>query len=90
MIVRNEYSIDNIGGDTRVRPKKYRLLLIPYRIAGMRKRKDERKVAKEMPCFEIGDCPLSLNTVAKSFTDATIITIVVLNIVMNCWILICE
>ena len=77
MIVRKEYSIDNIGGDTRVRAKKYRLLLIPYKIAGMRKRKEERKVPKEMPCFEIGDCPLPLNTVAKSFTTATIMTIVV-------------
>ena len=77
MIVRKEYSIDSIGGDTNVRTKKYRLLLIPYKIAGTRKRKDERKVLKETPRFEIGDFPLALNTVAKSFTNATLMTMTV-------------
>ena len=49
IIVLNEHNISQIGGDTKVKPKKYTLLLIPYRIAGMRKRNELRKVPKEMP-----------------------------------------
>ena len=77
MIDLKEYSIVSIGGDTNVRPNKYRLLLIPYRIAGTRKRKDKRKVRKETPCFEIGHFPLALSTVPKSFTNAILMTMTV-------------
>jgi hypothetical protein len=32
IIVLNEHNISQIGGDTKVKPKKYTLLLIPYKI----------------------------------------------------------
>ena len=49
IIVLNEHNISQIGGDTKVKPKKYTLLLIPYKIAGTRKRNELRNVPKEMP-----------------------------------------
>ena len=49
IIVLNEHNISQIGGDTKVKPKKYTLLLIPYKIAGTRKRNELRNVPQEMP-----------------------------------------
>ena len=69
-----------MGGATRVRPKKYILLLMPYNTAGMRKRNDVRRVAQQRPCFEIGHFPPSLKTVVTSLTNATVITMIVCGI----------
>ena len=49
IIVLNEHNISQIGGATKVKPKKYTLLLIPYKIAGTRKRNELRNVPQEMP-----------------------------------------
>ena len=77
MIVLNEQRISQIGGATNVRPKKYMLLLIPYNMAGTRKRNDVLMVAQQRPCFEIGHFPPSLKIVVRSLTKATIITSIV-------------
>ena len=77
IMVRNEHRINQIGGATNVKPKKYMLLLIPYKIAGTRKRNDVRRVAQHSPCLEIGHFPPSLKTVVRSLTNATMITIIV-------------
>ena len=49
IIVRKEVSINQIGGATKVRPKKYMLLLIPYKMAGTRKRNEDRNVDHDKP-----------------------------------------
>ena len=75
--VRKEHSINQIGGGTKVSPRKYTLLLTPYKTAGTRNRSEERKVADDTPWVEIGHFPPALITVARSFIKATVITIMV-------------
>ena len=79
-MVLNEHRINQIGGATKVNPKKYILLLIPYKIAGIRKRNDVLTVAQQSPFFEIGHFPPSLKTVVSSLTKATMMTIIVCGI----------